>query len=92
MDQAFSEVISFPVNDIGLMDTSFEENLSEEHARAIWNASVQFLKSTLTINFDDSKGFNDENILESNMEFKDSITEKTDPQEILNKNAILNNK
>lgn len=81
--------VNIPAANVELMDTSFEENLSEEHGKAIWNASIQLLKSCLKINFDESKGFNDENLLEPNMELKDCVSEKTDPHELINKNLIL---
>lgn len=41
------------------METSFEENISEDHAKAIWKSSILFLKNSVKIDFDDNKGFND---------------------------------
>ena len=58
------------------METSFENNLSDQHAKAIWNGSVQFLKTSLKGDFDEEKGFNDGNIFEIQLEIKDSMNQK----------------
>ena len=69
-----------------LMETSFEEKLSEEHAKAIWHGSIQFLRGSLKVKFDESKGFNDGDIFEYSMELKDSICEENELGDILCKN------
>jgi hypothetical protein len=43
----------------------------------------------LKIKFDETKGFNDGNIFESDIELKDSLSEEEDLIEILNKNLVL---
>lgn len=35
------------------METSFEDNAAEDHAKAIWVSSVSFLKSSLKNGFDE---------------------------------------
>lgn len=44
------------------METSFEENIAEDHAMAIWRSSIAFLKNSLKIPVDENKGFNDHRI------------------------------
>lgn len=44
------------------METSFEENLAEDHANAIWKASIIFLRNSVKTVFDETKGFNDVNL------------------------------
>jgi hypothetical protein len=43
----------------------------------------------LKIKLDETKGFNDGNIFESDIELKDSLSEEEDLIEILNKNLVL---
>jgi predicted dehydrogenase len=33
--------------DIDLMETSFEEDVAEDHINAIWNASINYLKNSI---------------------------------------------
>jgi|JI7StandDraft_1071085.scaffolds.fasta_scaffold336433_1 hypothetical protein len=41
-----------PQLDPTLLETSFEENLSDEHSKAIWDASLEFLRNSLKTKFD----------------------------------------
>lgn len=53
------------------METSFGDNISEDHATAIWKGSLEFLKNSLKNEFDIEKGLNDEEIFDSELNGKD---------------------
>lgn len=44
------------------MDSSFEKYLGDDYAYYIKYASLQYLKSTILSEYEESKGFDDENL------------------------------
>lgn len=71
------------------MDTSFEDDIAEDHCAAVWAASILYLSTTLAPHVQEAKGFNDAGLFESPTEFKEWKGSEADLIELIGRNSIL---